>query len=189
MTLYYSSDDLNHCLQVLEKNLHKVSEFFNQLGISISLHKTKLVVFTRKHINLSKVSIKFNGETIQASPESKFLGITLQSKLGWNSHLNSLIKRCTMHINIISSLRSTWWGNNPESLLRLYKSFILGTIDYGLPCILPSNQKFFNKLGIIQRRAVRLTLGLRKSTPNKIVYAESHEPPIRIRQFKLVSTY
>ena len=184
-----TSDDLNHCPQVLEKNLNKVSEFFNQLGLSISLHKTKLVVFTHKHIKLSEASIKFNGETIQASPEAKFLGITLDRKLGWNSHLNSLIKRCTMHINIISSLRSTWWGTHPESLLQLYKSLILGTIDYGLPCILPSNQKFFNKLGVIQRRVIRLALELQKSTPNKIVYAESHEHPIRIRQFKLASNY
>ena len=82
------------CLQVLEKNL-KVSEFCNQLGLSISLHKTKFVVFSCKHINLSEASIKFNGETIQASPEAKFLGITLDSKFGWNSHLDSLIKRCT----------------------------------------------------------------------------------------------
>ena len=143
-----------------------------------------------QQLNLDEASINFNGDTIKASKQAKFLGMTLDSRLSWNNHLDCLIKRCTMHnTNIISSLRSTWWGAHPQSLLPLYKSLILGTIDYRLPCILPQNRTFFYKLGVVQRRAIRLVLGLRNSTPNRVVCADAHEHPLHIRQSKLANRY
>ena len=66
---------------------------------------------------------------------------------------------------------------------------IIHSRNYGLPCILSQNRIFFYKLGVVQRGAIRLALGLRNSTPNRVVYAEAYEHPLHIHQSKLADTY
>ena len=87
------------------------------------------------------------------------------------------------------SLSTTWWGGHPQSLLQIYKAFVLGTLDYGSVCVLPRDRPLFHRLEAFQRRAIRAALGLRQSTPNRVVYAEACELPLAIRQKKLAAKF
>ena len=90
---------------------------------------------------------------------------------------------------MIRSLATTWWGGHPQSLLQIYKAFILGTFDYSSICVLPKDRALFDRLETLQRRALRAALGLRRSTPIRVVYTETYERPLAIRQKKLASKF
>ena len=185
VALFVSSVNLDFCLSVLQASLDRIAVYFSTLGLSIAPEKTQLIIFSRKLVDTSHASLSFGEQRIYSSPQAKLLGITFDSKLSWSPHLNDLIKKCTPHVNLIRSLCSTWWGGHPQSLLQIYKAFVLGSIDYGSIVTLPRNRVLRDKLAIVQRRTLRFCLGLRKSTPNRIVYAESCELPIFLRPKKL----
>ena len=99
--------------------------------------------------------------------------------------LITFFKKTTPYINLVRSLCGTWWGGHPQSLLQIYKAFILRFFDYGSIILLPRDKPLRAKLEVAQRKALRACRGLRRSTPNRIVYAESCELPLFLRPKKL----
>ena len=105
----------------------------------------------------------------------------MDSKLCWTEHLAYITKKFTLRLNIIKSLSTTWWGGHPQTLLMIYKAILRSTLEYGSICIASKDSRYLEKLGVLQRRALRHVTGLRQSTPNKIVLTETRDLPLEIR--------
>ena len=159
IVIFISSSDLTHSISTLQQNLNRISNYQKSLGLSLSPKKTKLVIFHDKISNTPDCTITLENCIIHPSPSAKFLGLTLDQKLTWTEHLNALTKKTTSCINIVSNS---------------IKSLIASSIDYGLSCILSSCNKLFDKLGVIQRRALRLAIGLPNSTRNSRLRRRKH---------------
>ncbi|KMQ81796.1 pol-like protein [Lasius niger] len=86
-------------------------------------------------------------------------------------------------------LRGTWWGNSPRTLLSIYKAFVRGSMEYGSFTFPYNNHSIMSSLDKIQFKAIRLCLGLRKTTPTNIMLAEAREPPLCMRFKYLTSKY
>lgn len=87
----------------------------------------------------------------------------------------------------MKSLRGTWWGAHPRSLLQIYKTMIRSTMDYRCFAF-PYNDYFLmKKLDQIQLKVLRICLGLRKTIPNNVILAESGEGPLDCRFYFLTS--
>lgn len=95
-------------------------------------------------------------------------------------------KRCSNLINAISSLRGTWWGGEPRTLLCIYKGLIRGSMEYGCAFFPYNNNSTMSKLNSIQFKSLRLCLGLRRTTPTNVILAEAAEGPL-IERFKLLT--
>ncbi|XP_023247171.1 uncharacterized protein LOC111643480 [Copidosoma floridanum] len=189
IVIFASSDDPELSLAIIESNTPKTISYLNKQGLSIALPKSKLVIFTENAIDTSQYSLNLEGTLIPVSNSAKFLGIHLDSTLSWSEQLNHLSLKSATTVNLIRSLRTTWWGAHPSTLLNIHNALLQGSIDYALPCILPRNSTFMHKLGVIQRQSIRAALGLRNSTPNRVVYAESKILPLPLRQEKLAMNY
>ncbi|XP_058790871.1 uncharacterized protein LOC131664020 [Phymastichus coffea] len=190
IALIVTHKDPKVALKILERNLKRVNLFLQKIGLSLSLEKTNIVIHTNhKDSDFSNLSVTVDSIQIPVSNSAKFLGLTLDKNLSWSTHLNHIVKKISPSINIIRSLRTTWWGGHPRSLLLIYKSIVSAAIDYGLCCIPSNTNSFFEKINVLQRRALRFALGLRNTTPNRIVYAESQIYPLQLRQEKLAYNY
>ena len=104
------------------------------------------VVFSRKSDseNVFHPSIKFNNNSIAKCPNQKHLGIVLDSKLNFNSHVDEKIKKCNKLIGLIRRL----YVNLPRNaLVTIYKSFTRPCLDYGdILYDKPNNEIFQNKI-------------------------------------------
>ena len=67
------------------------------------------VIFSRKTSsnNLPHPPIRFNKIDISKSPHQKHLGIVLDSKLNFNTHVDQKIKKCNRKIGLIRRLSTT----------------------------------------------------------------------------------
>lgn len=146
--LYVTSWDLDYCISTLQSNLKNLKSHLGKLGLKISEEKKTLVIHSRTHIDTSEYRIVSDNEIITPSPSAVLLGVTMDSTLTWEKHITSLINKCHQSINIIKSLRTTWWGAHQKSLLLIYKALVVGAINYSLHFIAPRNQKRLQKLAI-----------------------------------------
>ena len=72
--------------------------------------------------------VKFNENDITKCCHQKHLGIVLNSKLNFNSHIDQKIKMCNKLIRLMKGFSV----NYPRSaLLKIYKSFIRPHLEYG----------------------------------------------------------
>ncbi|KAK9876352.1 hypothetical protein WA026_012661 [Henosepilachna vigintioctopunctata] len=185
------ADDL--CLLISGDNLQDMGYHINEslLGLNrelqrrnmvLSPHKSKVICFHKSITCPTMPLIVVNNETISRVQTIKYLGILLDSKLLWRPHVEYVCSKAEKGINLLRCLCRTWWGAHPQTLLLLYKSLIRAHLDYGSIFVGRCSKKLFHKMNVVQYQALRVSLGLMKTTPTDIILAESGELPLSIRR-------
>lgn len=124
VVLYSDRYLVNAGLRQLEISLKTTSILLKNLGLELSIEKTKLCIFSHLNKELQTAkrrdssdpsckaipSIRIGKNQIYSSHEVKFLGLRMNSSLKWNSHISHLIRSCYSPLKTINCLRGTWWG-------------------------------------------------------------------------------
>lgn len=188
LTFYKISSNLFIAVSAINNALKKLLAFLNSNGLELSPSKSKVVIFTRRR-KLPDIQVRFGDEVIPISKEVKFLGMFLDSKLTWNSHINHVITKCESNINPLRFLSGVWWGSHPTSLKLLYNALIRSHLDYGSCLFDPMSSSNSHKLDKIQSKCLRLILGAMKSSPINSMQVECCEPPLNLRRRCLAEKY
>lgn len=189
IAIFSRSNSLFNCTSSIQISVDNISAYLLGRGLTVEPTKSNLVIFSRKQMNPADTAITVKGTRVKGCSEAKFLGLTLDYRLSWKPHLESLLSKCKNLLNIIKCLRSTWWGADPSTLITIYRALIRSSIEYGSAAIPYKSNPLLAKFEVIQRRALRLALGLRNSTPNNVVLAEAKEPLLHFRLQSLSDKY
>jgi hypothetical protein len=95
-------------------------------GLNINPHKTAMVPFTNRRRREGLGPLKLHGKELQMLDEVKYLGVTLDSKLSWNHHLEEIIRKAQTTFAVV---RHTC-GKNGVSDLIWCTSSTLGLSDH-----------------------------------------------------------
>jgi hypothetical protein len=136
-------------------------------GLNISPHKTAIVPFTNKRKLEGLGPLKLHGKELKMLDEVKYLGVTLDSKLNWNQHLQKIIRKTQTTFALVRRMCSRKWGLRPSMVHWLYTMVIRPFISYGALVWWPKVMQKITKiqLGGIQRMACLAITGAMKSTP------------------------
>ena len=100
--------DINESANNLNTDLEKITKWAHQWKMQFNPDPNKQaneVIFSRRSkIDLSYPSVKFNNNDIVTCSDQKHLGIVLDSKLNFASHVNQKIKKCNKLIGLIRRL-------------------------------------------------------------------------------------
>ena len=125
-------------------------------------------------------------------PENKchsFLGITLDSRLTYNTHTKQVQVRGQKRLNILRALSSTQWGGDRKTLLLLYKSLIRSVLEYNsfiFTHIAATNQK---RIETIQNSALRIVTGAFRTTLTNSLFTEVNVHSLAMRSHKALFKY
>lgn len=159
--------------------------------LSVNPRKTEMVMFTNKR-NLGNYRLPrlFNTE-LQLSAEVKYLGVILDSRLNWSSHLNNKIEKATVVFWQCRRMVGRTWGLNPKITLWLYQAVIRPMVSYGAIVWWPRTTltTVEAKLQRLQRLACMAATGCMRTTPTAALEAIMGLPPLHlsIRQDALAS--
>ena len=93
--------------------------------------------------NLLHPPVKFNSSRITRCSHQKYLGVVLDLKLNFSTHIDQKIKKCDKMIGLMRQLSV----NLPcDALLTVYTSFIRPHLDYGGILYHKPNERFQNKM-------------------------------------------
>ena len=172
-----SSDELN-------RDLARISEWAHQWKMSFNPDPSKQAVevyFTRRLIQANVPVISFNNTDITSSEYQKHLGLTLDSKLSFNRHLDEKFQKANKGIGLIDRLRKYV---PRQSLITLYKSYIRPHLDYGdIIYDYPGNATFVQKLETIQYNACLAITGCFRGTSQEKLNSELDLESLADRRF------
>ena len=77
-----------------QKTINTIEKWCDTKGLNISALKTKIVMFTWNR-NWTMRPISVGGSTIALSKIVKFLGVTLNNKLNYNTHIDNVTQKAT----------------------------------------------------------------------------------------------
>jgi len=89
------------------------------------------------------------------SSTNRFIGVTIDNQLNWNTHINKLVLKLNRHAGVKYKIR---YKIDPSVTLKLYDSMILCHISYCSIIIWAANCNVskLHKLHFIQKRVLRL---------------------------------
>ncbi|KAF0293854.1 putative RNA-directed DNA polymerase from transposon BS [Amphibalanus amphitrite] len=145
-----------------QQTIDSVRSVCDQLDMVINPRKATVTGFSKRREEPRHPPL-FNGDVAIPNVESvKLLGITLDSKLNFNAHVDQTRSRC---LRVTSTLKAAFsWGVDLRRLTQLYRSLVLSRITYGLEVINPTINSL-TKLDGIQNAALRLISGCPRDTP------------------------
>lgn len=120
--------------------------------LEINASKTKVMSFSSKHLNTTSKplkKVKLGHSELDYVDDFKYLGISVNTKLTFTTHLKNLINKVSLLHRIRKSLTD-------KVALQLYKTIILPVMDYGDLFYHHQNAKLVKKLLTIQNRCVRI---------------------------------
>lgn len=147
--------------------LNTVIKWCKENFLSVNPDKTIIVPFT-KRTKLDKLSTpKVNGKAIGFSNEVKYLGVTIDQKLTWNSHIDNITQKAKMSLGISRRLAGSKWGINPKIALWLYTAIVRPLVSYACVVWWQKSQQTTtaNRLNGLQRIACLIATGGMCSTP------------------------
>lgn len=134
--------------------MNEISSYFTNLGLKINPNKTKFI-----NINLSKrtnkrplFNIILDQKELTQAENVRFLGVTVDSNLNWNEHVNQLSSKLASGLHIIRKVSKL---NCKPISISCYYAFIYSHISYSIILWGLSSLQNLNRIFILQKRAIR----------------------------------
>ena len=150
-TLYSSRKEIYDLCNELTFNLSRIKAWLDTNYLSLNVSKTYFTIFTYNPIP-QNISIDLNGQKIEHSPNPTFLGVTLDSKLTFDKHLQCIKSKISRSIGIL-------WKVNYLPVEILKKSYYTLVYPYLLYCLMAwgsASNTLTNLLFLKQKKIVRI---------------------------------
>ena len=146
-TLYASHRNVSYLNYILQKDLINLENWFAANSLSLNASKTFAMKFWQdSSMCKEKINLMLNLTMIPIVAHTKFLGVTIDSKLKWSEHINNIISKISINKNILGRAQNllsthakkciyyahiyshiayanTIWGNFVTSKKKKYRNY------------------------------------------------------------------
>lgn len=127
--------------------------------------------------------IQLNGVEMEMSTETKYLGVILDCKLRWMSHIRSKAETASISMMACRSLIGKKWGLRPKMIRYIYTAIIKPMVTYGAFVWWPrvDVQSARKELAKVQRLASLCITGAMRTTPSAALDVILDMPPLHFQ--------
>ena len=165
--LHLSHHNIKSLQSQTTEEIRKINNWINIDKLTISYKKSCFTLVTNKQIVTSNFKICINQNLISITDNVKYLGVYVDNKLSWKTHINNLCFKLSKVRGIIFTLRHFV----PLSTLRLvcYAMFH-SHIQYSLLNWGRAAKSHFDKLSTLQNKILRAFLFRPWHSPTNYLY-------------------
>ena len=150
--LFYRNKNLLVLENVMNNELSKLSLWFKANKLSLNAVKTNFMIFGCKRIT-TELKLTIDGNILERTASTKFLGVYLDEKLNWNCHTYYISSKLSKSLGMLGLCRSILTN---DILLTLYVSLIYPYLIYCSIVWGGASATALRKLQVLHNRAVRL---------------------------------
>uniref|UniRef100_A0A1B6L8R3 Reverse transcriptase domain-containing protein n=2 Tax=Graphocephala atropunctata TaxID=36148 RepID=A0A1B6L8R3_9HEMI len=141
------------------RTLKELTKWFNSNGLHLNCNKTSILNIHNPQKNLEQITLRIDSDSILRDQlTTKFLGITVDNNMKWNTHIDILynkLNKALFAIRTISRLSEL------KTSLNVYHAYFMSNARYGIICW--GNSTEAEKIFVLQKQAIR---ALAKVAPN-----------------------
>lgn len=161
----------------LQHNINILQDWYNKWRIDVNPSKSAAIFFSRRKARSTpKGHVSMYGQVIPWQNNVKYLGVTLDKKLTWHTHIKHTIKKTK---NAASALYPLLHYNSQTSLqnkILVYKSKLRPIMTYAAPIWATGNTKSLETLqNVLLRRFTKSPWFVR----NSIINSDTKIPPLK----------
>lgn len=151
--LFLTGRNLPALMRIANTEIKIVSQWLKNNHLLLNLSKTQYIIFNAANQPLNDLTIKIDNNPIKRVNETKFLGVTLDEKLSWSSHIDNVCLKLSRIMGVIARVK---YCIPRRSLFQLYYSLVYPHMLYS--CIIwgSADLQYTNKIQIIQNKILRI---------------------------------
>ena len=142
----------------LQADLDRLCLWSQANRMPFNTSKTNVLHITRSR-NKQLFSYSMFGCDISPVSSIKYLGVTLNSKLTFDNHVNTVVTKAKRMLGFIWSVAG---HASTDAFISLYKSLVLPGMEYAQPAWFPWTKTLSDQLESVHRTASRLALKQRR---------------------------
>ena len=180
LTMLNKGKDPNTLTDILQHGIKIVESWCKDCGVRLSGKKSVAILYNRGTNQKPKPKkLKVVGTTVEWSTEVKYLGITLDEKLTFKSHLDNCMNSAKRALFMYRSLVGRNWGTKPQNMRWIWTCVVMPMLSYGATIWWKrtSLQYVQNTLRKLHRMALLMVAPVRTSTPTAGLEVMLHMMP------------
>lgn len=177
----------NTASENLQNHLDQLQDWLNNWRVKVNQTKSAHITFTNRRIDCPIVTI--NNAQLPVKDQVKYLGLTLEKKLTWKTHITAKKTQINMKLRQMHWLIGRKSKLSTENKLLLYKCIIKPIWTYGIQlwgCAKPSNTKIIQR---IQSKILRIIFNAPWYVSNKTLHDDSRIPFVKDEIHRITSNY
>ena len=147
----YLTIKTNRDCTTLQNDLEKLSIWEQKWKMAFHPNKCNVLSITRNKTPI-KYSYTLHGHQLEHADKAKYLGVTIQSDLKWESHINSITTKANKTLGF---LRRNINISSTTVKEQAYKSLVRPSLEYACSVWDPYTKENITQLEQVQRGAVR----------------------------------
>ena len=144
----------------LQEDLGRLEDWASEWDMTFHPDKCSRLSLTRSRNN-EDYDYVLHGHTLATVSSAKYLGVTIQSNIGWEAHINNI---CAKGNRMLGFLRRNLKVASRHIKETAYKAIVRPILEYASSVWDPHTTKLIRKLEMIQRRAARFCLNRHHNT-------------------------
>ena len=168
--------------ELMQTALDTILTWCDNKGLNINPNKISMVPFTRRRKVDGLKGCTIRDVSIGMAREVKYLGVTLDAKLNWSSHVERVIGKAYKAFWTCRGLVGKKWGISPKVYLWIYKTVVRPAMAYAALVWWPrcNLKTTVTKLSKVQRLACVGITGALRTTPTAALENLLGLPPLHI---------
>ena len=179
--LYMSHKNHEVAERAIKDDLNSLATWCERNSIMANTDKTKIMIFgsSRTLKNLPPCEIKFGADPLQVVSSYKYLGLTLDSQLNYNKHVNNIVNSVSGKLKQFQRMRNFL---NIKAALLVYKCMLLPIIEYGDIFLNATSAVNRKKLQTLQNKGLRCALNKGFDTGSAELHTEANILKLKYRR-------
>jgi hypothetical protein len=103
--LYFTVESPNIAANILNNDLQKIQHWSNRWLVKFNPQKTETMLISRKTVKPLHPPLKMNNHDIQEVASHKHLGIYFSDNGSWHEHIDYIVKKSFVRLNILRRFR------------------------------------------------------------------------------------
>jgi hypothetical protein len=142
----------------LESYLADLELWLRKWRIAINVLKSMAMLFTRGQIQPPRPVALF-GEPIVWVDTAPYLGVTLDKRLTWSTHIDQVRKKASQRLGVLGPLLNRRSGLSIRNGVLLFRQLIRPIMDYACPIWKSAARSHIRKLQVLQSKCLRIATG------------------------------
>ena len=151
-TKLYQERTTDEDLEAVQEDLRKLEEWSEDWILPLNVNKCHHL-YLSKNIPRSKGTLNLNRAAMEVVDEEVDLGVTIDSKLSYHTHIRNKIKKAN---SILGIIRRSFQYLDDHTFPMLFKSMVRPLLEYGASIWTPHHKYLIDEIESVQRRGTKL---------------------------------
>lgn len=176
-SIWSDSNTITNLRSRLQDSVNRFVGWCKRWKLQVQPTKTKLVHFSNHPRRKLKtpLTITIDGQIVPLANEAKYLGVTFDRTLKFQTHLREIKKNTSFRIGLLRYLARNTGEEATKTLQKIQKSLVQSITTYATTIFL-NNKNYWKIAQVIQNQSMKAILRLPQYTPTKYIHQQLHEP-------------